>query len=434
MHDHCTNTPARFGGIEKVFGSDWNSTGVKLYLKVPEISRVSELETEICRAVVWPRPATYGDVCALYGDHILKRYGSGATVVFDGYKHSELTPKGEEQRRRSSGKTSPTLVNLQLDQLTCTAQTNFLGNGENKEILLAMLRPVLEGAGLTVLQASGDADQLIVATALQLSVTQKSVVVTATDTDIFAMLIQRYSSEYDVYMLMPGVSGRSDKVHNIRSVQSSLGAVKNVLLFAHAMTGSDTTSALFGKGKTALLNLLMKNEELMSEVQLFNSQGAEIEALVSLGERTICALYGVLESQTLLGVRHSIFTRPTARKDLTPELKLKLMLPTSGAARYHTLRVYLQVQNWLGHKLDAIQFGWREGFGRLLPVISDDPPAPDSLLKLVRCGCTTGCNQNCGCRRAGMPCKSYCARCEGNCTNNEPVVLDDAETDAVCLV
>ncbi|CAG9763781.1 unnamed protein product [Ceutorhynchus assimilis] len=151
---------------------------------------------------------------------------------------------------------------------------------------------LLEGAELTVLQASGDADQLIVATALQLSVTEKSVVVSATDTDIFAMLIQRYSSENDVYMLMPGV------------------------------------------------------------------------------------------------------------------------------------------QDGLGHKLDATQFGWREGFGRLLPVISDDPPAPDSLLKLFRCGCTTGYNQNCWCRRASMPCKSYCARCEGNCTNNEPVVLDDAETDA----
>ncbi|CAG9763794.1 unnamed protein product [Ceutorhynchus assimilis] len=220
---------------------------------------------------------------------------------------------------------------------------------------------LLEGAELTVLQASGDADQLIVATALQLSVTEKSVVVSATDTDIFAMLIQRYSSENDVYMLMPGVSGRERRC-------------------------------------------VARRANYLRSVRCARKPDAPRRAPQHL--------------------------QPTARKDLTPELKLKLMPPTSGAACYHTLRVYLQVQDGLGHKLDATQFGWREGFGRLLPVISDDPPAPDSLLKLFRCGCTTGYNQNCRCRRASMPCKSYCARCEGNCTNNEPVVLDDAETDA----
>lgn len=81
----------------------------------------------------------------------------------------------------------------------------------------------------------------------------------------------------------------------------------------------------------------------------------------------------------------------------------------------------------LGRKLDPTQFGWRILGDRLTPIPSKLGAAPDSLLKLIRCGCTKGCTINCECRRAGLPCRLLCTGCQGQCSNAESVDLEDEE-------
>ena len=57
--------------------------------------------------------------------------------------------------------------------------------------------------------------------------------------------------------------------------------------------------------------------------------------------------------------------------------------PTEQAAAKHVMRVHHQVVLW-SHKnvsaLDPLQWGWKLISGKLEPVTTDLPPAPDDLL------------------------------------------------------
>ena len=55
----------------------------------------------LLHSVVWPCPATYGEICQTYVSHILTYYGQAVTVVFDGYADFSST-KSEEQKRRAA--------------------------------------------------------------------------------------------------------------------------------------------------------------------------------------------------------------------------------------------------------------------------------------------------------------------------------------------
>ena len=99
--------------------------------------------------------------------------------------------------------------------------------------------------------------------------------------------------------------------------------------------------------------------------------------------------------------------------------------PTSSAAKYHSLRVYRQVQIWkgeskLGPHLHPQDLGWKavEVEGKLVPVQCDMDVAPKALLKVVRCNCKTGCDTlRCSCRKAGVECCTGCGESRDICAN-----------------
>ena len=106
-------------------------------------------------------------------------------MVFDGYG-SEPATKSMTHQRRSAGKGSST-VTFQ-DGMKVTAKKDaFLSNTEDKKRFIVMLqRHLLESGGRT-LQAEGDADVLIVKTALDSAVTHPTVLV-GDDTDLLVLL------------------------------------------------------------------------------------------------------------------------------------------------------------------------------------------------------------------------------------------------------
>lgn len=57
----------------------------------------------------------------------------------------------------------------------------------------------------------------------------------------------------------------------------------------------------------------------------------------------------------------------------------------------------------------------------------DNDQVPLTVLKRVFCKCTTTCQRNCGCKRAGLCCFTRC-KCEGNC-NNMPVAEDEEDVE-----
>ena len=56
-----------------------------------------------------------------------------------------------------------------------------------------------------------------------------------------------------------------------------------------------------------------------------------------------------------------------SRNTIQPE-RLPL---TEHAARYHSLRVYLQVMQWMGYELEETDWGWTKSEGLLVPTMAD---------------------------------------------------------------
>ena len=54
-------------------------------------------------------------------------------------------------------------------------------------------------------------------------------------------------------------------------------------------------------------------------------------------------------------------------------------------------------------------WGWKVIGDQLVPVAADLPPAPDSLVQLIRCNCLSDCRtMRCICRKNGMQCSPAC--------------------------
>lgn len=109
-----------------------------------------------------------------------------------------------------------------------------------------------------------------------------------------------------------------------------------------------------------------------------------------------------------------------------PKFNLASLPPTEDAVKQHSLRAYLQVQQWNGVKCDALNWGWQKCNEGLIPVPLLQPPAPDKLLQLIFCRCKKDCQRACGCRKAGLKCSAVCANCKGNCSNGAIIVEDDS--------
>ena len=79
----------------------------------------------------------------------------------------------------------------------------------------------------------------------------------------------------------------------------------------------------------------------------------------------------------------------------------------------------------------AAEWGWAISDGQLCPVTTESLPAPESLLKIIHCNCSTGCsNMRCGCRKNGLKCTNLCGNCwTTECSNTSIPINDDQTTD-----
>ena len=66
-----------------------------------------------------------------------------------------------------------------------------------------------------------------------------------------------------------------------------------------------------------------------------------------------------------------------------------------------------------------------------MPVLTDKLAAPERLLKLVSCGCKSGCQKMCSCRKLGIYCTVMCNGCNWQtCVHISKVDMsNDADDD-----
>ena len=162
----------------------------------------------------------------------------------------------------------------------------------------------------------------------------------------------------------------------------------------------------------------------------------------------------------------------TWKKELQPERPP----PTENAIKFHSFRVYLQIQKWLGVDMDEALWGWKKEKDILVPIKSDkesvykgikinwtslllqlyaliekiyhvstiefiylficsfvfvQDPAPAHTLNITRRNCSMNtknpCRKQCRCKRHGIKCMTACGQCQGSkCTNK----MENYDTDS----
>ena len=164
-------------------------------------------------------------------------------MVFDGY--DQISTKAMTQQRRTSKKVAAT-VTFTENMSVAMRKDNFLSNPKNKQRFLIMLSEALQNVGCVTHDANGDADLLIVKTAVESARTNTTVLV-GDDTDLLVLLCYLASKDgCDLYFRPePKVNARGTRVWHMKRVKDQLGreACTN-FLFLHAITGCDTTSCL----------------------------------------------------------------------------------------------------------------------------------------------------------------------------------------------
>ena len=260
-----------------------------------------------------------------------------------------------------------------------------------------------------VLQVKADADSLIVKQTIE-EAEKSDAVLIGDDTDLLVLLLYHAKMEsHDIYFAPDYRSSSTRRVWDIKQTKRELGPnVCEHILFLHAFLGCDTTSRLFGVGKGAIIKKFKSNASLLRSAEIFNSVESSHKAIETAGEKVLVAVYnGKDESHNSL--RHKKFIEKLATS--TSHIEPKNLPPTAAAAKFHSYRIFLQICQWkdLACDLEPSLWGWAQTVGGLFPITTDLPPAPEDLLKIIRCNCTTDCSSgSCSCQKYGMKCSLAC--------------------------
>ena len=385
----------------------------------------------LLHSVGWPRPATFGEVAMAYLRDVtalLSKYGGvEATIVFDGYPEGPSTKDVEHLRRAVRTSTD---VAVEEGMTTTTTQALFLMNSVNKERLIRFLSDVYQRAGIAVKLSQADADRDIVTTAILAAKGGKTAVIVGEDTDLLVLMLGLTPQEVAVH-LMSCIRDRPVLVRNSQELQAALGEVVDHILFLHAMTGCDTTSFPFKRSKKNGLGKLLASESLRQTIGVFNDQAASLDQITAAGEMFLLSLYGFPATAGLARARYLMYKRVIARQPIHAKFDPATLPPTPDGAKWHSARVYHQVQAWRGNDLDPTAWGWQVRNNKLIPVRTSIAPAPQRVLKLIYCGCGTPCVTNqCECQRSGLRCSSMCGRCAGvSCQNAATSPEEDDSSD-----
>ena len=204
---------------------------------------------------------------------------------------------------------------------------------------------------------------------------------------------------------------------------------KKHLMFIHAVTGCGTVSALYGQGKKKAFQLIQRDVNRFQFLDCFSNPESTKDEIASAGERFILQLYGAEKIQSLDRFRYVAYNHAIRKSSLSSSFKLESLPPTSAAAKQHSYRTFLTVQQWLGNKFNPTEWGWTLADEVLVPIGTDQPVAPECLLKMLWCGCKAGCGRACSCRKLGLHCSQMCSHCLGQTCSNIQLIDTESNED-----
>ena len=154
----------------------------------------------------------------------------------------------------------------------------------------------------------------------------------------------------------------------------------------------------------------------------FLKPDATVDEVGKAGLKLFVMLYGGKKSDTLSSLRYVTSMKMAS---FSSTLKPEKLPPSERAAWFHALRAYYQVQEWnslMGMSLNG---------DKLMPIMTDEVPAPGEFLTVIRCNCQLPSKNTCGgklysCRTNGLLCVAACGDCQDmHCKNREQVDEDE---------
>ena len=242
-------------------------------------------------------------------------------IVFDRYdKHSI---KSHERLRRAKGVISQDYV-LNTNTML-PAKEVIMKSDNNKAALIQHLceadhsNPHLHLIGDQSVYRHEEADVKLISYLLEMLPGRKHIQVLADDTDIFVLLV------YFVWLYKPEaqVSMRkyNGKVIDINATVSKLGDKSGDLMAIHALSGCDSVSFPYGKGKISAIGLMNKMD---LQLKVFADQTAKEHEWMEAGMRFLSFLYCGEAVESLSDLRCTLFIRkknPPRIESLPPTIK-----------------------------------------------------------------------------------------------------------------
>ena len=173
--------------------------------------------------VPWTVGHTFAQTCQAYVTYIKKRYGNCPAIVFDG-GYDVASAKDTSHVKRAKGRIGKT-VRLHLNNHLSMSKSNFLLSKGNKQNFLLMLGDELTKTSILVNHASGNADLLIVQTALK-TAKDYPTVLTGEDTNLLVLALHHFTNEKTLYFTYePKQSHQLAEVWNIGHSKEILGKI-----------------------------------------------------------------------------------------------------------------------------------------------------------------------------------------------------------------
>ena len=229
-------------------------------------------------------------------------------VVFDKYMSGSI--KFHERKRRAGG-FNPQHHRLTLDS-PLPPRDIIMKSDYNKKQLISVLcdtnneYPLLHLIGEDQCRYNHEeADINIISYLLLLNENFSHVQVKADDTDIFVLLVYYvWKHNLTTQVSMKKYDGT---VINISETASRLGSKCITLLPLHALTGCDTVSYPFGKGKISAANFLLKSD---INLDAMCHSDTPDDTIIELGSMVLLYLYGCPSRETdLNSYRYQLFNK-----------------------------------------------------------------------------------------------------------------------------
>ncbi|KAJ8878954.1 hypothetical protein PR048_019558 [Dryococelus australis] len=339
----------------------------QLFMRIVYIMKSYTEEAEYFKYELSPQPPAI-----FVGPNMRKTYKSAYVTLFKNVSPEENMAVGSPTFvidgcyiRHAATKTWPRLANygpicgMYVKHITNNCPSAVVvfdgysgkpGTKTKEQTRRAMRRSCPDLARVRVDQAKDGADVREVTTALDIELSGNPAIPVGADTDLLVMLIYRNRPNENVKILHISTNKTSVKLYDIATIQKDTGDMQSVVLFAHAVTGE--------------------------VVNIFNSPASHPEEVANTGEMFVRALYPCGDKfDNIDDLRLHLYNHTEV---LAASFELAVLPPTKAALYQHSLRTYLQIQEWRGNELPPTDWRWHfsDSQDALMPVLNTLPPEP----------------------------------------------------------